>query len=311
MFDMLCRELAPFIGRQDTVMRPALPVAKRVAVALFYLKSGADYGVVGLAFGVGKATVHVIVRDFCRAVLDRYFMECIVFPSTEEGMAAKENCFRTQWNFPGTIGAIDGCHIPMKTPIHGGADYYNYKGWHSVILLAVVDSQYRFIYCNSGYPGRVHDAGVLRASALWDVITNGGLPGKYHLIGDGAFPLGANMVKPFPRPNGPHEEHFNYRLSRARMVVENAFGRLKGRWRVLLKASEVDVARLVEVINTCCILHNICEENREVFWADWLEEANAAENMFPQPQDEAGGDNFVDGEEKREFLAQQLYDAVQ
>ncbi|XP_046407900.1 putative nuclease HARBI1 [Ischnura elegans] len=224
MFDMLCRELAPFIGRQDTAMRPALPVAKRVAVALFYLKSGSDYGVVGLALGVGKATVHVIVRDFCRAVLDRYFMEYIVFPSTEEEMAAKENCFRTRWNFPGTIGAIDGCHIPMKTPIHGGADYYNYKGWHSVILSAVVDSQYR--------------------------------------------------------------------------------------WRVLLKASEVDVARLVEVINTSCILNNICEENREVFWAGWLEEANAAENMFPQPQDEAGGDNLVDGKEKGEVLAQQLYDAM-
>jgi hypothetical protein len=124
-------------------MREALPVRKKVAIALFYLKSGADYGVVGLTFGVGKATVFFIVEEFCSAVLQHYFPQKVRFPSTVEEMEASAVDFRRRWNFPGIIGAVDGCHIPIRAPSHDGGDYYNYKGWHSIILLAVVDSQYR------------------------------------------------------------------------------------------------------------------------------------------------------------------------
>ena len=43
------------------------------------------------------------------------------------------------------------------------------------------------------------------------------------------------------------------------MVVENAFGRLKGQWRCLLKRLDVQVNNAATIVGTCVILHNICE----------------------------------------------------
>lgn len=53
------------------------------------------------------------------------------------------------------------------------------------------------------------------------------------------------------------------------MVVENAFGHLKGCWRCLLKRNDVDTALMSDVVAVCCVLHNICGLNKEVYLPDW------------------------------------------
>ena len=65
------------------------------------------------------------------------------------------------WGFPQVVGAIDGSHIPILKPIECPSDYYNRKGFYSLLLQAVVDSQGLFIDVNIGWPGKVHDARVL------------------------------------------------------------------------------------------------------------------------------------------------------
>ena len=52
---------------------------------------------------------------------------------------------------------------------------------------------------------------------------------------------------------------------------KNAFGRLKGRWRVLLKRMEVGVNVAPIIICACCVLHNLCELWGEVFQDQWLD----------------------------------------
>ena len=68
------------------------------------------------------------------------------------------------------------------------------------------------------------------------------------------------------------QQKCNRRLSRARVVVECAFERLKGRWRSLLKRNDMKIDKMCNDVTACCILHNICEIHRDEFNEKWLEE---------------------------------------
>jgi len=88
-----------------------------------------------------------------------------------------------------------------------------------------------------------------------------------------------------PYPVNPHitdgQRNFNYRQSRARMVVENAFGRLKGRWRCLQKRIDVQVDNAVTAVGTCVVLHNICETIGDHCPEEWTQTDSEAEISIP------------------------------
>ena len=104
------------------------------------------------------------------------------------------------------------------------------------------------------------------------------------ILGDPAYPLKPWMMKPYPDTGHltVAERHFNYRQSRARMVVENAFGRLKGRWRCLLKRMDYyDIKHSTNAIASCVVLHNICENLGDVCRHDWIHRADTSDSSTP------------------------------
>lgn len=102
----------------------------------------------------------------------------------------------------------------------------------------MVDGDYCFTYIDIGANGRASDSAIFRDSTLNIALENNtlGMPEKCVIIGDDAFPLRTNLLKPYSKTGlNNYEMIFNYRLSRARRVVENAFGILVWRFRIFSK----------------------------------------------------------------------------
>ena len=67
---------------------------------------------------------------------------------------------------PNAIGAINGKHIRIECPKLSGTQYYNYKGFYSIVLFTICDANYCFTLFNSGQFGSNNDGGVLANSEL-------------------------------------------------------------------------------------------------------------------------------------------------
>ena len=281
-FNYICCQLSPYIQKQNTQMRECVPVEQRVALTLWRLATNADYRSISQLFGLGRSTVCEIFHECCSVIAEKLLPRFVQIPTGEELKEIIEG-FESTWGFPQVVGAIDGSHIPITRPVHNQADYYNRKGFHSIIIQAVVDYRYMFIDICVGWPGRVHDARVLGNSRLYLKATNGTLFPNWSrrisrvdvpllLLGDPAYPLMSWLMKPFPHSTylPRQQKKFNQQLSRARVVVENAFGRLKGRWRCLLKKNESNTMNMPKIISCCVVLHNICEMFGEECPDEWI-----------------------------------------
>src|SRR5258705_3399893 len=119
--------------------------------------------------------------------------------------------FEDKCQFPQCVGAIDGKHVVMQQPHNSGSYYFNYKGAHSIIMMAVVDADCRFTYLDVGANGRVGDAAVYRNCGFANGLARNGLgvpelrtvpwaedKMPYVCVGDAAFPLQTYLLIPYP-----------------------------------------------------------------------------------------------------------------
>lgn len=191
-------------------------------------------------------------------------------PSSSDEWKAIAADFGERYQFWNCLGALDGKHVAIQKPAHTGSLYYNYKGHFSIVLMALANSRKEFIMIDVGANGRVSDGGVLFYTKFWESYQQGtlclpeasSLPNTtdnfpYVFIADEAFALGKNLMKPYPQSGCNNERKiFNYRLSRARSVIECAFGILRTKFGVFQKAICFEPNKAALIVAACCYLHN-------------------------------------------------------
>jgi hypothetical protein len=271
MFYELLERITPRISKQTTNWRKPLDPGLKLAVTLRYLATGNSYHSLAFNFRVAHNSISIFVREVCEAIIEQLGEEVVSVPDTEDKWREVASKFETRWNFLHTLGAIDGKHIAMKSPTNSGTVYHNYKGFFSLILLGLVDADYKFVWVDVGANGSTSDCAVWNQSNLKASLENGTLsiPAPeplpqddidmpYFIVGDDAFPLRTSMMKPFSTRRLTDEERiFNYRLSRARRIVENAFGILANRFRCLLTTMPQEPKTVTTIAMAAVCLHNV------------------------------------------------------
>ena len=297
MYDEIVARLTPHITKQSTKMREPLEPGLKVALTLRHLAAGSTYKDMQYGWRVPHNTISKVVREVCQAIVDEYTEEQLSMPETEEEWKAIANAWYKRWNFPHTIGAIDGKHIACRKPENSGSEYWNYKKYYSIILFAMVTSDYKFLYVDVTGTGSLSDAQIYNASDLRAGLENNDIVGwpqpdplphdtedmPYFIVGDDAFSLRTYLMKPYKNRCTREERIFNYRLSRARRVVENAFGILANRFQLLLTTMKHEPETVALIVKACVLLHNLMRTRYPVLQNQMVDREDRDNNMNHVP----------------------------
>ncbi|POW20018.1 hypothetical protein PSHT_03987 [Puccinia striiformis] len=244
--------------REDLQLDPLrrgdpLSVEAQVAVGLYRLRHGSTYVTIGHIFNIGKETTDNASARFVTAVLAKFRIKAISFPhlNNTSQWAEIEESFENKHGIPGIVGAIDGTHVPLRKPPNDRwKSYINRKSWASIVFQCVVDGEGNF--------RNVH-------------LTT--IPTIQHFLSPCQKDLGCH------RANGwdmylstvanPANEDFNFIHSLTRMIVEQAFGRLKNRFRILLHAQLARPIRARKNAFACMVLHNMLNKRGTMYLQVW------------------------------------------
>lgn len=212
---------------------------EELLVALYALSSLESYARIAEIWGLSSSTYVVDYVDRFVLAVNTLYDEEIQWP---RGKRLQEvmNGFEYISGIRGICGAVDGCHIEISNPgtKENGGDYNSYKKRYTMLLHACVDCDGLFTHVAAGFPGACADTTCLGQSGLAALAKRFCHPESNDptvprfLIGDGGYSLHPWLLVGFDYlTTDTSERDLNACLDTARVVVENAFGRLKGRWR--------------------------------------------------------------------------------
>ena len=158
--------------------------------------------------------------------------------------------------------------LPSRTQVIVVLNFFNYKHFFSVLILALVDANYKFIYVDEGF----NNSFLRCALTDWSFnlpppVNTEGIPGpniNYHIVGDVVFSLTKNLMKPYPHGHLDKPKRiFNYWISCTIWVAKNVFGILANRFHVFSTRIKLNPGRVTYVILASCCLHNYMVENNK------------------------------------------------
>ncbi|XP_067122114.1 uncharacterized protein [Centruroides vittatus] len=217
-------------------------------------------------YNILKCTARKIILEVCTAIWEELKSTYMASSSSYPEWLQIANRFWEKWQFPLCLGAIDGKHIRIKAPPMSGSEFFNFKKFFSIVLMAACDADYSFTFVDVGAYGSDSDATILSLSAFGSRKlpgTNTTLP--FAFVADSAFPLKVKLMRPYPGMNLPEGESiFNYRLSQARRVIESAFGILASRWHIFHQSIKAFPDAVTKMVLCTVILHNFIMKHNSV-----------------------------------------------
>lgn len=248
-----------------------------------YLATGNSFKALHFEYLSGASTVGRIVKDTCAQIWK--CLQPLHMPAkSEEDWKEIAKQFHIRTNFPNCIGAIDGKHIRLQKPVNSGSLFFNYKNFFSIVLLAIADADYCFTAIDVGSYGANSDSNILKHSALGEKLNAGNLnipqaqtlpyeengkPMPFVIVGDQAFALSKHIVRPYSTRNLSTKQRVcNYRICRARRLVECTFGILANKWRIFHRPLDVTTKLAEDIVNSCCVLHNFVRRRDGIRVAD-------------------------------------------
>jgi hypothetical protein len=240
-----------------------VPARFKVGVALYHLAHGGDFVTTSDVANVGVATVHQYVREVCAGIISGPLKATFMRKPTDAERELVRRQFALRRGITNVDLAVDGTHVPWRpdNALHA-EDYHNYKGWHSLNVMAFVNSYFCFVDAEVGYPGRANDAAILDHSALIHAVRedpSSWLGPNGVILGDGGCGgVCEHIMPPYDNPSTNQQRYFNFCLSSTRFFIEQTFGMWKNRWRVVCKKMLCTHRVACLMICATMVLHNMC-----------------------------------------------------
>ncbi|XP_064469905.1 uncharacterized protein LOC135384640 [Ornithodoros turicata] len=226
-FEELLSLVRPHISKQDTNFRQAIRAGERLAVTLRHLATGETHKSLEFQFRVAHNTISLMVHEVCKAIFQVLCDRYLKVPQGHEEGCNVASQFYELWQYPNCIGALDGKHVVIAPPPRTGALYRNYKSTFSIVLMALVVADLRFLYVDVGRNGRMNDSSVWGQSKMRSAIESGqlGIPGPktlpastsstpFVIVGDEGFGLKPYLMRPYGAKDLHDEKRiFNYRYT--------------------------------------------------------------------------------------------------
>lgn len=276
-------------------------------MALRYLANPGFQSGIAREFGIHQTTVSKTAWQVVQNVCSQS-QEWVTWPtrSQQQLQEAKSNWYE-KFEYPSAIGAIDCTHIRIEKPSGAiGNEYVNRKGYASINVQATCDEKHRFTSVDASWPGSVHDNRIFKNSEIHvDLSNRQGVV----LLGDEGYGIAPFVMKPFANPNSPQEVHFNRIHSKARVVIENAFGQLKRRFPILKYMIRVKLERVPTYIIACCVLHNVAKELRDTATEDEQIDLDddAGENVRGDAAEFGDAQRRAAGQQRRQEIAEIMF----
>jgi len=309
----MLEKLAPHLVQRNGRGPRKQSLELRLLICLILLRNGSAQYNLERETGFGRQTISnwfdEIVEAFNSKNVINTHIELPLDKDELETISRGFECFEPK--MPNIVGAIDGTHVAVRMK---ALDYGNVKGYQSINIQVLCDHQYLIRDVSGGLPGSCSDHQVFKESHMPEYInflsqrghkTIHDVPVSYYIVGDAGFPHRPGLQIPFIKPKGrrfaTEESDWNYWLSSSRMVIEQCFGMLKGRFKILVSTGHLNYKpkKVAKIFMACCVLHNICMlRNDKLAREEWDEDLPSRDWDASRKNDIRHHQNATDGKLK-------------